>query len=130
MNRRLTLALVATALVSTSFRPLAVAQDTAPPAASASTAVPALVPFSGILVENDGKVVSRETSITFLIFKDQAGGESLFAETRTLRPTPTATTKSNLEQPSPAACPRTSSPPARRAGSKCSPPDNLLSPAS
>src|SRR5271170_6001119 len=76
-------ALVATAaLVSTAFQ-LCVAQTSetlnphyaAPLAASASTAVPALVPFSGLIAEPDGKPVSGETAITFLIFKGQEGSE-------------------------------------------------------
>ena len=87
-------ALVATAaLVSTAFQPC-VAQTSetlnphyaAPLAASASTAVPALVPFSGLITEPDGKPVSGETAITFLIFKDQEGNEPLFAETQAVTP--------------------------------------------
>ena len=86
-------ALVATAvLVSTAFQPC-VAQtaqtfnpDSTPLAASALTAVPALVPFSGIMTEPDGKPVSGETAITFLIFKDQEGGEPLFVETQAVTP--------------------------------------------
>src|SRR5277367_2873866 len=92
--RRLSYALAATAaLVATVFQP-GVAQtaqsinpqSAAPLAASASTAVPALVPFSGVITEPDGKPVSGETAITFLIFKDQEGGEPLFAETQTVTP--------------------------------------------
>jgi hypothetical protein len=86
--------LVATAaLVSTAFQPCVAQtaqslnpQSTAPLAASASTAVPALVPFSGLITEPDGKPVSGETAITFLIFKDQEGGEPLFAETQAVTP--------------------------------------------
>jgi Chaperone of endosialidase len=92
-SRRFLLALVATAaLVSTAFQP-SVAQtaqtpnpQSAPLAASASTSVPALVPFSGTLTEPDGKPVSGETAITFLIFKDQQGSEPLFAETQAVIP--------------------------------------------
>jgi hypothetical protein len=91
--RKLSLTLVATAaLVSAVFQP-SVAQtaqtinlQSAPLAASASTVVPALVPFSGILTEPNGKPLSGETAITFLIFKDQQGGEPLFAETQALTP--------------------------------------------
>ena len=91
--RRFSLALVATAiLVSAAFQP-SVAQtaqtinpQSAPLAASALTAVPALVPFSGILTESNGKPISGETAVTFLIFKDQQGGEPLFAETQAVTP--------------------------------------------
>ena len=90
---RFSLALVATvAIVSTAFQP-SVAQtaqtfspNSTPLAASAATAVPALVPFSGTLTEPDGKPVSGETAITFLIFKDQTGGEPLFVETQAVTP--------------------------------------------
>ncbi len=91
ISRRLSLALVATAaLISTAFQPCVAQslnpQSAAPLAASASTAVPALVPFSGLITEPDGKPLSGETDITFLIFKDQTGGEPLFAESQEVTP--------------------------------------------
>jgi hypothetical protein len=94
VSRKLSFALVATAaLVSTAFQPCVAQtaqslnpQSAAPLAASASTAVPALVPFSGLITEPDGKPVSGETAITFLIFKDQEGSEPLFAETQAVTP--------------------------------------------
>jgi len=58
----------------------------APLAASAPTAVPALVPFSGVAVDRDGRALSGETGITFLIYKDQNGGEPLFTETQNVVP--------------------------------------------
>ena len=94
ISRILSLTLVATAaLVSTAFQPCVAqtarsldSQSAAPLAASASTAVPALVPFSGLITAPDGKPVSGETAITFLIFKDQQGSEPLFAETQAVTP--------------------------------------------
>ena len=94
ISRILSLTLVATAaLVSTAFQPCVAQtarsldpQSAAPLAASASTAVPALVPFSGVMTAPDGKPVSGENAITFLIFKDQEGGEPLFAETQAVTP--------------------------------------------
>ncbi len=53
-----------------------------PVAATAPTVVPALVPYSGVAVKSDGTPLSGESSITFLIFKEQNGGEPLFAETQ------------------------------------------------
>jgi hypothetical protein len=53
-----------------------------PAAASAPTVVPALVPYSGVALNAEGKPLSGESSITFLIFKDQQGGEPLFTETQ------------------------------------------------
>ena len=92
--RRLSYALAATAaLVATAFQPCVAQtaqslnpQSAAPLAASASTAVPALVPFSGLITESDGKPVSGETAVTFMVFKDQIGGEPLFAETQAVNP--------------------------------------------
>jgi hypothetical protein len=55
-----------------------------PIAASAPTVVPALVPYSGIAVGGDGKAISGEASVTFLIYKDEQGGEPFFAETQTV----------------------------------------------
>jgi hypothetical protein len=44
------------------------------------------VPFSGIVTDQYGKPVTGETAITFLVFKDQTGGEPLFAETQAVMP--------------------------------------------
>ena len=93
-SRRIALALVATAaLASTAFQPCVAqtaqslnSRPAAPLAASASTAVPALVPFSGLTTAPDGKPLTGQTTITFLIFKDQEGGEPLFAETQSVTP--------------------------------------------
>ena len=59
---------------------------TAPLAASASTAVPALIPYSGVALDRDGRALSGETGITFLFYKDQTGGEPLFTETQSVVP--------------------------------------------
>ncbi len=53
-------------------------------AASAYTAVPPLVPYSGVALDASGRSVASPTSITFLVFKDETGGEPLFAETQSL----------------------------------------------
>jgi hypothetical protein len=58
----------------------------APLAASAPTVVPALVPYSGVAVDRDGRALSAETGITFLIYKEQNGGEPLFTETQSVVP--------------------------------------------
>ena len=52
-------------------------------AASASTAVPPLIPYSGI-VPLPAAQPAANASITFLIYKDEQGGEPLFAETQTV----------------------------------------------
>jgi hypothetical protein len=56
----------------------------APLAASAPTAVPSLVPYSGVAIGGAGKPMAGETGITFQIFKDEAGGEALWTETQTV----------------------------------------------
>jgi hypothetical protein len=58
----------------------------APLAASAPTVVPALVPFSGVVLDRDGHALTGETGMTFLIYKDQTGGEPLFTETQSVLP--------------------------------------------
>ncbi len=89
--------LIFLALAPSSFPALSSAQTTgsqtelkndlktaSPTAASARTAVPALVPYSGIARSVDGKALTGETGITFLIFKDEQGGEPSFIETQTI----------------------------------------------
>jgi hypothetical protein len=53
-----------------------------PAAASAPTVIPALVPFSGIAIASDGKLLTGEASITFILYKDEAGGEPLWTESQ------------------------------------------------
>ena len=53
-------------------------------AASASTAVPPLIPYSGVVSTVPGAQPAAGASITFLIYKDEQGGEPLFAETQTV----------------------------------------------
>jgi len=53
-----------------------------PIAASAPTTVPPLIPYNGVARQSDGKPFTGEVSMTFLIFKDESGGEPLFAETQ------------------------------------------------
>ncbi len=53
-------------------------------AASASTAVPPLIPYSGVVSTVPGAQPAAAASITFLIFKDEQGGEPLFTETQSV----------------------------------------------
>ena len=55
-------------------------QQTHSNAASASTAVPPLIPYSGFVSTAPG----AQPSLTFLIYKDEQGGEPLFVETQNL----------------------------------------------
>jgi hypothetical protein len=79
----LPLALAALVLPAASMLPAqSPAGKPTPIAASAPTAVPALVPFSGVALSRSGAPMSAETAVTFLIFRDEQGGEPLWAETQ------------------------------------------------
>ena len=67
-----------------------------PIAASAATAVPALIPYSGTVPGSHGNAPIGEKIITFLIFKDEHGGEPLFTETQTVAPDPSGQYKVQL----------------------------------
>ncbi len=53
-------------------------------AASVNTAVPPLVPYAGVALDASGKSVASPTSITFLVLKDETGGDPLFTETQSV----------------------------------------------
>jgi len=55
-----------------------------PAAASAPTAIPALVPYSGAALDSKGNPLAGEAGATFLIFKDEQGGEPLWTESQTV----------------------------------------------
>jgi hypothetical protein len=67
-----------------SFEAQAVHAQPVPMAATAQTAVPALIPYSGVLENADAKTPSGPMSMTFLIYKDEQGGEPLWAESQTI----------------------------------------------
>jgi len=100
--RRLLPLVFACALLPSAARPQTAA---APLAASARTAVPALVPYSGSVAAVDGKLPVGEVSATFLIFKEQQGGEPLFAETQTIAIDAAGRYKAQLGAASPSGLP-------------------------
>ena len=51
-------------------------------AASAPTSVPPLIPYSGVALSADGRALSGEAGMTFLLFKEERGGEPLWTETQ------------------------------------------------
>ena len=55
-----------------------------PLAATAPTAVPTLIPHTGLAVSGNGKALAGEAAATFLIFKEEQGGEPLFTESQTV----------------------------------------------
>ena len=95
--------------------PYAASQTAAAPtlAASAFTAVPPLVPYSGQVEGRTG-----QTSATFLIYKDQTGGEPLFTESQIVSLDPTGHYKVQLGAANPNGLPSTYSPPAKPVGSR------------
>src|SRR5271168_2280807 len=81
------LSIVALALLTSlpPFPSVLVAQSTSTPiAASAPTAVPSLVPYSGAAIDSNGQPLAGDAAATFLIYKDEQGGEPLFTETQTV----------------------------------------------
>ncbi len=55
-----------------------------PIAASAPTAVPALVPYSGAVIAINGQPFAAESGVTFQLYKDEVGGEALWTETQSV----------------------------------------------
>jgi hypothetical protein len=72
------------ATASPPFAQTATLKPATPIAASAPTAVPSLVPYSGVAIAIDGQALSGEAGITFQIYKDEVGGEALWTESQTV----------------------------------------------
>jgi hypothetical protein len=94
--RNLFLVLVRSALLSSVALTPSLAQTesgafaiSTPIAATASTAVPALISYEGVIHNSDGKPLSGEISITFLLYKAEQDGEPLFTETQIVSADPT-----------------------------------------
>ena len=83
---KLSLAVLATAILSSAACISAPAQTPiikpTPLAATAMTTVPPLISYSGEALAHDGKPLSGEIVVAFLVFKDETGGEPLFSESQ------------------------------------------------
>jgi hypothetical protein len=90
-------------------------------AASADSIVPAMVKFTGTLNDVDGKPLTGTVGVTFLLYKEQSGGAPLWMETRTCKPTRTATTPSCWARPAVMDCPPNRSLAAKPDGWECNP---------
>ena len=77
------IALVLTAFV-TALPGFAQSTDATPAAATATTAIPSLIRYSGTAPRSDSKAEPLEVSITFLIYKDKQGSDPLWTETQTV----------------------------------------------
>ncbi len=100
-----TLALMNSSLWSVAQDSKTLSSASTPLAASAATAVPSLVPYSGLAIAADGKPLAGETGITFQIFKDEAGGEALWTESQTVAIDSTGHYKVQLGATSPIGLP-------------------------
>ena len=78
---------------------------TTPVAASAPTVVPALIPYASVAAAVDGKPLAGDSSMTFLIFKDEAGGQPLWVETQIVSPDSTGQYAVKLGAASPSGVP-------------------------
>jgi hypothetical protein len=77
-------------LLSLLALPPAAPQTTTPLAASAQTAVPPLIPYSGSVSTADGKAITADVvGVTFQIYKEENGGEPLWSESQTVFVDPT-----------------------------------------
>jgi hypothetical protein len=94
-------------MMGTACWPQATSAWQTPIAATASTAVPSLVAYTGIGVDGDGKPLSGEKAVTFLVFKDESGGEPLWVETQTVALDATGHYQVQLGASSPAGLPAT-----------------------
>src|SRR5271168_1116691 len=72
------------AAIQPSSAQTATLEPATPIAATAPTSVPALVPYSGATIGANGKPLTGEVTATFLIYKDEQGGEPLFTEIQTV----------------------------------------------
>ena len=113
-------------ILSSIALPYAWSQAAAPTlAASALTAVPPLVPYSGQVEGRTG-----QASATFLIYKDQTGGEPLFTESQMIGFDPTGHYKVQLGAANPHGLPPDLFQPVRHAGWRYRSPGNRQSLAS
>jgi hypothetical protein len=81
LNRSIFLTVAMFATLPAAFSQAIDAIHTTPVAATAATVIPALVRYQGADAQSSGK---SEKPVTFLIFKDETGGEPLWVETQTI----------------------------------------------
>jgi len=62
----------------------AAAQQASP--AAASTAVPNLINYGGLLKDAGGRTITGVTGVTFLLYQEQQGGAPLWLETQNVTP--------------------------------------------
>jgi hypothetical protein len=102
-TRNLSLALAVLAALAIADHPSHAQVPKTPIAASAPTAVPSLVPFSGTAAIPEGQ--AGQATITFQIFKEETAGESLWTEIQSVAIDPTGHYKVQLGATNPNGLP-------------------------
>lgn len=57
-----------------------------PVATNTTVAVPPLMNFSGVLTESNGRPISAQTPVTFMLYKESQGGSPLWMESQNVKP--------------------------------------------
>jgi hypothetical protein len=86
MFRKLPMGIVLAAFVCSLSWTLAARSAASPPAAAASSAVPNLINYSGVLRDAGSHTLTSITGVTFLLYKDDQGGAPLWLETQNITP--------------------------------------------
>src|SRR5580765_2299342 len=55
-------------------------------ATDTSVVVPPLMNFSSVLTDGNGKAITAETTVTFLLYKESQGGSPLWMESQSVKP--------------------------------------------
>ena len=105
--RKMAFSLLITVAMSACLEQAITAQTRTPIAATAQTVVPTLVPYSGAAQSVDGKPLSGEMAMTFLLFKDETGGEPLWTESQQITVDGTGHYKAELGASLPSGIPLT-----------------------
>jgi len=101
--RKVSLLRLALALVTSAGAPQTAATLVA---ASAPTAVPSLVPDTGVALGGEGKPLAGETGVTFQIYKEETAEEPLWVETQSVAIDPTGHYKVQLGANTPNGLPQ------------------------
>src|SRR5215469_6052161 len=63
-----------------------ISQAQQPVATDTTVVVPPLANFSGVLTESNGKLITVETPVTFMLYKESQGGSPLWMESQNVKP--------------------------------------------
>jgi len=71
---------------SLTFGTAAAQQSAAPVVVTASSAVPSLINYTGVLKDAGGRILNSVTGVTFLLYKEEQGGAPLWLEMQNVTP--------------------------------------------